>query len=207
MNCRVITLTGPTCAGKTTLEAALRKLPGFGSAVSHTTRSMRQGEIDGLNYHFVTDRQYSTLKDNGQFIETVEFGNARYALSADALQVAETDNDFVVIVAEPKGANQIHFFCEKNNIDSTAIWVDCIPAEQSARFVARMETDIALGASRESYASRLSAMLTDEVEWRWNASKYSQLTSGLLSYDYHLKLDSTWQKPDELSRTVAKFLE
>jgi guanylate kinase len=58
MNNTLITLTGPSCAGKTTLEDRLIKA-GFDRVISNTTRAPRRGEIDGVHYHFRTPEWFA----------------------------------------------------------------------------------------------------------------------------------------------------
>lgn len=162
----IVTLTGPTCAGKSTIERALQEL-GCGRAISHTTRPMRVGEVDGREYHFISDEDYDRLKNMGAFVETVEFGSNRYAMSSEALNESQRNSDIAVIVVEPKGALQIHDYCRRFGIESKAVWVDCSEKEQARRWVTRLAGDLMIGSSTiAAYASRLEAMLTEEKGWR-----------------------------------------
>ncbi|MGJ3501020.1 Guanylate kinase [Piscirickettsia salmonis] len=69
--------SAPSGAGKTSLVKALTKtLTGINVSVSHTTRPMRHGEVNGTHYHFVSKEQFQSLIQKGQFLEHARvFGN------------------------------------------------------------------------------------------------------------------------------------
>lgn len=69
----VLVVCGPSGVGKGTLVARLRRqYPGFAFSVSCTTRSPRQGEQDGVDYHFVTRERFEALRAEGHFAEWAE---------------------------------------------------------------------------------------------------------------------------------------
>lgn len=70
--CRPIVVCGPSGAGKSTLiKRLIKKFPGnFGFSVSHTTRDPRPGEIDGLDYHYTTVEEMTSMIEAGKFVET-----------------------------------------------------------------------------------------------------------------------------------------
>lgn len=60
---RLIVLTGPTAVGKGTVEAKLRAdHPEVWVSVSATTRAPRPGEVDGVNYWFLTEDEFSPVR-------------------------------------------------------------------------------------------------------------------------------------------------
>ena len=77
---RLIVLTGPTAVGKGTVEAALRaKHPEVWVFVSATTRAPRPGEVNGVNYWFLTEEEFLKREAAGDFLETaVVHGMAHY---------------------------------------------------------------------------------------------------------------------------------
>lgn len=195
----IITLTGPTCAGKTTVESELQRM-GAHRAISHTTRLPRGGEINGQHYHFVTDEEYDRLEFGGSFIETVKLGSARYAMSELALLDAEQDNRHVAIVVEPSGAAQIHAFCRKLKLPSAAVWIDCCTKVQARRWVSRMTADMLVGKEVVgAYAERLHLMLSQENSWRSDAGFAPDL--------YTLRLDSSAESPKELALKILALAE
>ena len=70
----VVVVTGTSGAGKGTLERILlERMPEvFELAVSATTRARRPGEQDGREYHFLSEREFDSLVEQGEFLEYVE---------------------------------------------------------------------------------------------------------------------------------------
>lgn len=82
-----VILMGNTCAGKTTLANKLAS-HGYERIVTYTTRPKRQGEIDKVDYSFVSDSEFDRMKEEGLFAETASyntiFGEWKYgSLKAD----------------------------------------------------------------------------------------------------------------------------
>ena len=70
----VIVVTGTSGAGKGTLEAAIMPhVPELELAVSATTRERRDGEEEGREYYFVTDAEFQSMLEAGEFLEHVDF--------------------------------------------------------------------------------------------------------------------------------------
>jgi guanylate kinase len=71
------TVSAPSGAGKTSLVTSLiQRCPGLRVSVSHTTRPMRPGEEDGVNYHFVAEDAFLAMLDRAEFLEHARvFGN------------------------------------------------------------------------------------------------------------------------------------
>lgn len=189
----IVTLTGPTCAGKTSIEAELKKL-GFGAATSHTTRQPRAGEVSGQQYYFVSSAKFDYLEQGGEFIETVNFCGAKYAMSAIALGKAQAESKNVAIVVEPNGARQISQFCQSHGIECFQVWIDCDPKVQAERWIARMMHDYATKIDTLGvYADRLAEMLGTETSWREEV---------FTSQSYDIVLDSTRDLPEKLARQI-----
>ena len=70
-------ISAPSGAGKTSLVAAMLEQDSrLGVSVSHTTRPMREGEQDGVNYHFVSREAFEAMIGRGDFLEHADvFGN------------------------------------------------------------------------------------------------------------------------------------
>jgi guanylate kinase len=77
---RVVIVSGPSGAGKTSVvEEVLRRAPvPLACSVSATTRPPRPGEIDGKDYHFLTDDDFQLRRRRGEFLEYYEVFNKGY---------------------------------------------------------------------------------------------------------------------------------
>jgi guanylate kinase len=70
---RLVVLAGPSGVGKSTVVTALRpRLPSLYFSVSVTTRAPRPGEVDGRDYHFVSDAEFDRMIADGELLEWAE---------------------------------------------------------------------------------------------------------------------------------------
>ena len=77
-------LSAPSGAGKTTLCSALRHKPDFVYAVSCTTRPPRSGEVEGEDYHFLSNDEFDRRVSAGEFLEYAEVHGSKYGTSRGA---------------------------------------------------------------------------------------------------------------------------
>jgi guanylate kinase len=77
---QLIVISGPSGAGKTTLLKRLfEECSGLVASVSATTREPRPGEVDGVDYHFLTDEEFQRRRTGGEFLECFEvFGSGTW---------------------------------------------------------------------------------------------------------------------------------
>ncbi len=77
---RLIVLCGPAGVGKGTVLGRVREQhPQIWLSVSATTRKPRPGEVDGVNYFFMTEQEFLAKEDAGEFLKTADvFGLAHY---------------------------------------------------------------------------------------------------------------------------------
>lgn len=101
-------ISAPSGAGKTSLVAALlQELNKVEVSVSHTTRAMRPGEQDGVNYHFVQPQAFQALVEQGAFFEHAQvFGNF-YGTSRLAINQRLEAGIDVILEIDWQGAQQV----------------------------------------------------------------------------------------------------
>ncbi len=102
-------VAAPSGAGKTSLMAALlNALPDeLALSISHTTRPIRSGEEDGVNYHFTPRETFEAMIKADQFLEYADvFGNLYGTASASLNRQRESGHD-VVLEIDWQGANQV----------------------------------------------------------------------------------------------------
>ncbi|MFC5221049.1 guanylate kinase [Bifidobacterium leontopitheci] len=106
---RLVVLTGPAGVGKGTVENALRKKhPGVWVSVSATTRKPRPGEVNGVNYWFLDDQQFSAKEKDGEFLETaVVHGLARYGTLIKPVQEHLAEGIPTVLEIDLQGARRV----------------------------------------------------------------------------------------------------
>lgn len=101
-------LSAPSGAGKTSLvKALLQQDADVVVSVSHTTRDMRPGEQDGVDYNFVTMDAFNALIEQGQFLEYAEvFGN-KYGTSQQWVRDQLEAGRDVILEIDWQGAEQV----------------------------------------------------------------------------------------------------
>ncbi len=87
----VFVVSAPSGTGKTTLNRRmLKECPRLEMSVSHTTRSPRPGEVDGVHYHFIKPDRFRTMVDSNAFIEWAEVHGNLYGTSFSELKRIES---------------------------------------------------------------------------------------------------------------------
>ncbi|MDO6824030.1 guanylate kinase [Marinobacter sp. 1_MG-2023] len=101
-------ISAPSGAGKTSLVAEmLHADQKLGVSVSHTTRPMREGEKDGINYHFVNRDQFEAMIARGDFLEHADvFGNYYGTSQVWVRQMLAQGSD-VILEIDWQGAGQV----------------------------------------------------------------------------------------------------
>ena len=107
---RVVVLSGPSAVGKSTVVRCLReKVPGLHFSVSVTTRAPRPGEVDGVDYSFVTAERFQQLIDDGALLEWAEIhgGLHRSGTPAAPIREATAAGHPVLIEVDLAGARAV----------------------------------------------------------------------------------------------------
>ena len=101
-------ISAPSGAGKSSLVKALTDAnPEIRVSISHTTRAMRPGEVNGVNYHFVTREAFVKMGEHGDFLERAEvFGNF-YGTSQSRLQQTLDEGHDLILEIDWQGAEQV----------------------------------------------------------------------------------------------------
>ena len=106
---RLPVIAGPTAVGKGTLVAELhRRHPGLFVSVSATTRAPRPGEVDGMDYHFVSDAEFDRLVSSGQMLEwALVHGAHRYGTPRGPVQAQLDAGRPALLEIDLAGARQV----------------------------------------------------------------------------------------------------
>ncbi|MDX1300167.1 MAG: guanylate kinase [Pseudomonas sp.] len=101
-------ISAPSGAGKTSLVKALIDSEAqIRVSVSHTTRAMRPGEVDGVNYHFASREQFHAMLDKTEFLEHAEvFGNL-YGTSQEWVKQTLREGFDLILEIDWQGAQQV----------------------------------------------------------------------------------------------------
>lgn len=106
----VVVLSGPSAVGKSTVVRCLReRIADLHFSVSVTTRAPRPGEVDGVDYTFVTEKQFQQLIDQGALLEWAEIhgGLHRSGTPAAPVRAAAAAGHPVLIEVDLAGARAV----------------------------------------------------------------------------------------------------
>jgi guanylate kinase len=117
---KVFVITGPSGVGKGTLiRELLQAVPDLELSVSATTRSPREGEVNGRDYHFLTPEQFEQRKDENDFLEFASYSGNRYGTLRSEVERRLDGGHSVVLEIEVQGAQQIR----QIDLDSVQIFI------------------------------------------------------------------------------------
>ena len=97
----MLVMIGASASGKTEIAKILINKYGFSKLVTYTTREMREGEVNGVDYHFISIDEFEKKKKRREFLETAQYHNTYYGSPKKGADEKK------VIIVEPKGANSI----------------------------------------------------------------------------------------------------
>jgi len=174
----LIILSAPSGSGKTTLCRALqRRDESIGFSVSCTSRTKRKGEINGVDYTFLTDQEFKKRIENGEFAEWEQIhGNYYYGTLKAILEEAIQHQELLLLELDVKGAMSIkNIYSEK----TLSIFVEPPSMDDLYTRLVKRGTD-----SEERIAKRLER-LTAELEYKSN-------------FDHHIINDDVRHAVDEI---------
>ena len=108
-NAKLLVIAGPTAVGKgTVVRQILKEQENIALSVSATTRSPRQGEVDGESYFFLTDQEFDDLIAAGQMLEYATVHKThRYGTPRQPVQLALEQGQDVLLEIDIQGARQV----------------------------------------------------------------------------------------------------
>ena len=103
----MLVVSGPAGSGKGTVNAMLLEREDFAFSVSATTRAPRPGEIDGVNYHYITREEFLARIDSGDMLEYTEYcGNFYGTPLKEAEEVMQSGKNLILEI-EVEGARNV----------------------------------------------------------------------------------------------------
>ena len=104
----IIVISAPSGSGKTTLCVELqRRKPHIKFSVSCTTRPKRKYEVDGVNYHFLSDQEFTKKVENNEFVEYENVHGYYYGTLRKTLEDALAKQEMVLFDVDVNGAMAI----------------------------------------------------------------------------------------------------
>ena len=126
----LIVLSGPSGVGKGTVRKALFEMPEqeFVYSVSMTTRAPRPGEVDGVDYYFVSKEEFERQIAAGNLLEYAEFVGNYYGTPKDKVEEQLNKGKEVILEIEVNGALQVREKCKD------AVFIFLVPPTKKALY-------------------------------------------------------------------------
>ena len=103
----LLILSGPSGVGKTTISRCVEKELGGFLSVSITTRPKTAADVEGVDYHFVDEKRFQELRDDGQLLEWAEVFRHHYGTPTEPVVKALTEGNLVILEIDVKGAAMV----------------------------------------------------------------------------------------------------
>lgn len=178
----LVTLTAPTCAGKSFLFNYIRDEAQMPCLISTTTRAPRAGEIEGRDYYFIDEATSKSIEDRGGFAELAIYRGVRYGVTQEEFH-SKLNQGVAFLIVEPTGID--HYV--KPALDAGALhlkyYVHTDTLVRLERFKQRLIADVHFAniadtnmkrmgkpavhveKTLNTHVDRLVSMLTEELKW------------------------------------------
>ncbi len=104
----LVVVSGPSGVGKSTIVAELaRRRPQIIPIVTATTRPCRPGEVDGVHYHFLSEEQFSALREEGGLLEWAEVHGNWYGTPIEQVRGILAAGRDAILTIDPQGARSV----------------------------------------------------------------------------------------------------
>jgi guanylate kinase len=143
---RLVVISGPSGAGKTSVCRALKHAPQVEFSVSATTRAMRPGEREGVDYHFLPRAEFERRVAAGEFLEWAAYNDKLYGTLRAPMQAAIAAGRVFLLEIEVKGTRQLrearvpglYLFIEPPSLDELRLRLQRRGANSAADIEARV---------------------------------------------------------------------
>lgn len=177
---KIVTITGPSCAGKTTLVRELLLAGNFCEVVSFTSRPQRANESNGVDYYFKSTEECRDIIHTGKAAEFIKFKDNFYGIEKAELEEKLSLNKTPLVIVEPHGLKQMRELYGK---ELYAIYVDAPVELLFERFLERFKNEVTICLETRSdavmdikyYASRLAGIKQEYDSWPMEGQ-----------YDFHI---------------------
>lgn len=169
----LVTITAPTCSGKNYLRDGIEREYGWKRIVSTTTRAARFGEVQGLDYDFISEEKSRELEQAEAFAELITFRGIRYGVTKREMDRKMDSELPPMVILEPQGLAVYSELCAQNGWDMFKIYISVVEGTRIERLIKRTVEDVRLTLSSpaitekviRTHTDRLLSITGDERRW------------------------------------------
>lgn len=160
---KLVVLYGPSASGKTSIATSL----GIEKVATATSRKKRDGEVDGVDYYFKTEKQFEKMIDKGELAEHSKYVGNYYGCPKSSLEEVFSGNDSKVVVLDIEGVK----YLKENHADKDikylyiGCYLDSIERRLSQRNLSEEELTDRLTRAEIKELSHKYRQHADEIIW------------------------------------------
>ena len=125
----IVVISGPSGSGKSTVAKKVCEADEtLRLSISATTRNPRRGEVDGVDYHFLTHEQFQNKIEQGAFLEWAKYGDNSYGTLKSEITASRQEGKDTILEIEVNGARQVR---EQDLSPARSVLIFLIPASSS----------------------------------------------------------------------------
>lgn len=164
----IIAFVGPSGSGKTTLRNQLQ----MEKIITYTTRSPREGERDGVHYHFSTEEEILKMYEDGELLEYTHYHGFLYATSLRTISHVIAENTTASIIVDRNGAKKLkeRYGDKILVIGITAPAIECV-RRMRERNEPEIERRLASYEMEVKLTNRYCDIIINNSELNWERSK------------------------------------
>lgn len=115
----ILVFVGESASGKSTIEKLIHeRYKDFSKVISYTTRPIRAGEQDGVDYHYITDEKFYSMADRDEFIEKAQYRGWNYGSAKNDY----SDGKNHIVVLTPHGCRSLKKWSEKSGVKVVSVY-------------------------------------------------------------------------------------
>jgi len=192
----IVILSSPSGAGKTTLVKEISKRNNFQISISHTTRKPRSNEIDGQDYFFVSEKEFTKLISENKFLEYAKVFKHHYGSSKDKVFEKLNKGENVIFDIDWQGTKQI----KDHNLNYNIITIFILPPSREELYNRLLNRD---KNDEEIANDRMKQFNEDVLHWKDYdfvvinddlKRCYNKIIKYIKTYNSEIKKDPNYQK-------------
>jgi guanylate kinase len=191
---KLIAITGPSCAGKTTLAREILKDDHFCEVVSFTSRSPRAGEVHDKDYYFLSRKECNDLIYAGEVAEHILFKDNIYGIKKTEIEAKISTGKIPLVIVEPHGLAQLD---EIYNSELYSIYLDAPLELLYERFLDRFSKDLVEGGivNTKYHTSRIKGIYEEKKTW-----------ANMCRWDYYIDIFTPENQQSLVPALITKLL-
>ena len=174
----MLILIGASASGKTEIAKILIKEYDFKKMVTTTTRRKRKGEVNKIDYNFISKNKFEKMKKENKFLETVQYNENYYGTPTKGATIDK------VLIVEPEGANSIY---EKRIEDSVFFLLETDEETRKNRMLQRGDNLIQVLDRLHKDDQYFDAKNIHHIDYKMNTSTLTQSDLASVIKDLYYK--------------------